>query len=316
MPEAARQSLPEGARHDDLVSGCCHVHVVRAAREPRHRPAPVGRRDGRDVRIRRRVAERAAPVSVVPGRGDDQRARRNRLVDGELDREVADVRAEAQVDHAAPRPGRCQQASGDLARVESSAVALRRVPGAEHRARVDADQADAVHRSGDHRRHRGAVLTAERHGLLRVQGLGVRAAEELGMVDVEAGVDDRHGHAGAGRGEPGDSDLRKPPFVRLQRIGRVGRRGDTVRALLLREDDRVARTQRGHGACRETRLEAPEPEAGVHLAPAGAGQRGALDARSGLRQLHHRRGAARMRGRGDGRREHEAREAENREEAW
>src|SRR6185436_13325189 len=106
----------------------------------------------------------------------------------------------------------------------------------------------------------------ERGGLLGVQRLGVGATGELGVRDVEPGVDDRHGDARPGRGEPGDADLREPPFVRLQGIRRVGRRGDAVYALLLREDERMAGVERRYGGRGECRLEAPQPEPSVDLA--------------------------------------------------
>src|SRR4029078_8160025 len=95
------------------------------------------------------VAQAAAAVAVVARCGDDEGAGRDRLADGEVDREVARVGAEAEIDDAPSGARRREDAPRELARLELRAVALGGVPRAEDGARVDPHDPDAVRRRRD-----------------------------------------------------------------------------------------------------------------------------------------------------------------------
>ena len=56
---------------------------------------------------------------------------------------------------------------------------------------------------------------------LRVQRDRVRAAGELLVREVDAGVDHRHRDAGAGRDPVADADVRRPPLRRRERVGEL-----------------------------------------------------------------------------------------------
>ena len=127
--------------------------------------------------------------------------------------------AEAEVDHTGTLTGRSEDPRHDVARLEPYALAERRVPRAQHRLRIDPRDADPVDRGADDRSDGGAVTAADRCWLLRVESEQIGAAGELGMRDVDAGVDDRDRDARPGRLQPVDSDHVAPPLLRHQRLG-------------------------------------------------------------------------------------------------
>ena len=85
------------------------------------------------------------------------------------------------------------------------------------------------------------MLAADPDRLLRVEGDEVRPAHELGMREVDAGVDNRDRDARARWGEPVEPDLLAPPLVDLEGVGRDGGLGDGVRPFGLRRLDRTVR---------------------------------------------------------------------------
>ena len=114
-----------------------------------------------------------------------------------------------------PALAAAEAAAGDLARLRAACPSpLRCVPGAQDGAGIDPDQADAVHRGGDDRGDRGAVLPADRSRLLRVEGDGVGAAEELRMIEKSRPVSTIvTGTPAPARSSPSIADLRQPPLV-------------------------------------------------------------------------------------------------------
>ncbi len=152
------------------------------------------------------------------------------------------------------------------------------------------------------------MLAADARRLLHVERGRVGTAGELGVGEVEAGVDEADRHARARRRESVDADLREPPLVGLQRVDRVGGRRDPVRPLGLREHQGTPHAQPGHNGRREARFEAPEVKLGVDLLCAGEAQRDRLGACGTRGQLDERRGAG-VRGRGGRRRRPQEREA-------
>ena len=132
--------LAERAGDGDVGARRCEVDVRRAAREAATAPersvaatvSTCGRTAGYPSGLPR--------VAVVPGGGDDERARRDRLRDRLLDRRVS-LATEAEIDHAAPGARRLEDARRRSPRLEPRALAARGVPGAQDGLRVDADDA-------------------------------------------------------------------------------------------------------------------------------------------------------------------------------
>ena len=102
---------------------------------------------------------------------------------------------------------------------------------------------------------------------------GVRTARELGVGHVEAGVDDRDGHAGPGRRDALEADLGEPPLLRLERLGRVGDGGDLVGVLALGERDGAAGAEAREGRRGRPAVQAPQPQLPVDLARPGRDER-------------------------------------------
>ena len=116
-------------------------------RERRDPAALVRRPDGEDVRVRGRVRPSGSPRSpLVAGGGDDERARAERDRIAVLEQRIVVLAAEAEVDDAGPAAGGLDDALDRGALVEEAERA--RVPDAEHRLRIDADDPDAVVRRG------------------------------------------------------------------------------------------------------------------------------------------------------------------------
>ena len=238
------------------------IDEARPARERRHLFCSIGRGCGEHVGQAGGERQRAAGLTVVSRRSDDEHALADRRLDRLLDR--------AGTDRSAPRlrlitPGPWLAAASTPATMSlvMSAVPCteRGIPRLEERLGVDADRADVVGGCADERCDGGAVDTAERRRLLRVEGDDARAAGELRVCHIDARVDDRDRLAGAGRGEPGDADRRPPPLGVDEGIGEVGhghRSGDGVRR---REAERAAGAEPGQHLRRRIALEPIEPQA-------------------------------------------------------
>ena len=175
--------------------------MSRRARRGRWPPSGSERRDGPGLRRSRRPSGRGearqgtsagCPRRVVPGRGDDERAR----AEGGIDREILEHRLDPP-----PRlmlmtlgPRRMRGVETRRSHSASERAAPVRVPDAQRGVRVDADDAEPVRR-----RAPTIDATAVPCGCpsfadqrLRVQGPTSGAARELLVRQVETGVDHRH----------------------------------------------------------------------------------------------------------------------------
>ena len=178
------------------------------------------------MRVARGVLDRAALLALVPGCDDDQRAG----AEGGHHRlfllEDPALAPQAEVDHPAPVVDRGQDPLDLVADGEVGARA--RVPEAQDGLRVDADDPDAVRRRGRNRRDRGSVPFLAPAVVLGVERRRVRAVGELGMRDVEPGVDDRQRHSRTRRVELVCADRRNPPLVRHERVCVLVRRAQQM----------------------------------------------------------------------------------------
>ena len=194
---------------------------------------------------------------VVAGGGDDHDAVGagvgDRLLQvgdhaGDHERLDAGQRAERQVDHVGAVVDRPADAGGDV--LERAAFLVEHLDGLDLRAGRDAGDADVVvgDRGGDAgdvravralaRLARGraglpVAVAARGRAAVEERGAGHQLAAEVGMAEVDAGVDDADRRAGAGRGRP-----------RL-------RRAQLLRAPLLGEERVVARQRGGREGERE-----------------------------------------------------------------
>ena len=108
-----------------------------------------------------------------------------------------------------------------------------------------------IHRRGDDGRDLRAVVVVDAEQGLRVHQRRVRTASELLVRDVQTGVDDGDGLAGAGRDDRIGADRTAPPLLRCKRfLGRSRR----VRARCLRRgrrDESKEDEDKGKGAARQ-----------------------------------------------------------------
>ena len=320
MPDEVVYPPSRRRRDRDVDAGSGDVHEPGLAREERDLVVRVSGRDGEHVRESRRIGERVAEIARVPGRRHDERPEADRLVHRGLDRGVLRLRAQAQVDDGLPRPGGGEDALHDLARLEPRAVPDRRVEGADHRLRVDADETDPVHRRSHHGRDRGSVDPADRGRFLRIQGDEIRPPGELLMPERDTGVDERYRHPGPRRREAADADDRTPPLARHERIGEVRpRSSDRVRTLLLGEPERVPRAKRRDDPGGTAAWKAPQAQ--LHVHHPGAVEELPLDPVRLALQLDERRrrrgcpGAVDVRGEGNERRHARERQSSGQKEA-
>jgi hypothetical protein len=226
----------------------------------------VRRSDRQDVREARRVRERVAFLAIIPGGGDDQQAGPEGVQDRVfLDRDPGDA-AEAEVDHsaaAAPRSGE----AGDLVSDRQHAVGAR-VPELQLRLRVDPDDSLGVHGRGGDRGGRGPVrlVAVPRLERLGVQREGVGPAGELLVREVDARVDHRQRHPGAGRDPVRGSDVRRPPFRGRERVAELAEEAARVAGVGADRDVRHDGTHEPSALelrkqpLRLPAREAPEPE--------------------------------------------------------
>ena len=210
---AAPATMRRGEARAGADAVAREVDRLRAPPPGRDRRAPRGRPSRRRARssVTAEPASVAATVSTcgrlagkscglpscapVARRRDDDRAAPDRRVDGVDDRveqvaaEGAGRVAEAEVDHA--RAGLRRGGEPGDHGSEAEVVA---VPDLEPSLRVDADEADAVHGRRDERADRGAVRAA----VVVVEGDRVERDRvgppaKLGVSEIHAGVDHRHG---------------------------------------------------------------------------------------------------------------------------
>src|SRR5213078_4096390 len=87
--------------------------------------------------------------------------------------------------------------------------------------RIDADEADAVGGGADNRADRRSVEVVPGDDCLRVQRRRVRPRLELGMREVEAGIDDGDGYARRRRLGLVVADVVDPPFLWQQGVTRA-----------------------------------------------------------------------------------------------
>ena len=177
-------------RRRDLDSRRGHVDPIAGVREPGGVAGGVGRAN-RDVGVRSRVRKHRR--AVVPRRGDDDRPFLARIVDRVVEGDAAPRAAEGEVDHlravvGRPRdPVRHVEVAPGPGVIENLDRHDRRVPG-------DAGDADAVVRrrrcdAGD---HCSVPLVVLRNRIVVDEVVaGEHARREVGMVEVDAGVDDR-----------------------------------------------------------------------------------------------------------------------------
>jgi hypothetical protein len=164
------------------------------------------------VRIARRILERAPAVAAVAGGGDDERPRADGDRDHRLEHRVPERRAEAEVDDARSAPDRSVEALDDVA--DGKAVSERAgIPDLECSLRIDADQAEAVHRRRRDRCDGGSMLLELGGSALRVQQCRRGAVRELRVRDVDTRVDHRQQLPRAGRDGLIRADDRNPPLV-------------------------------------------------------------------------------------------------------
>ena len=166
---------------------------------------------------------------LFPAAATTSDARALRDGDHPVDERVPDLGAEAEVDDARPEVDRRVEAADDVARGDSD-PGRARVPEVEVRLRIDADDAQAVPRRRCDRRDRRAVLLVLAGRALPVERGRERAARELLVREVDAGVDDRQRLARTGRDRAVRVDERDPP------IGSLGRRGLQRRERLVGRD--------------------------------------------------------------------------------
>jgi hypothetical protein len=164
------------------------------------------------VREVRRITGKAARARIARC-GHDQHAAPERREDRVVEQPVEARRPEAQVDHDAPERSSGADA-GDELRVRELPAEVG-VVAVGRRLRIDADHADVVRGRADDRGDRRPVEVLRRvDHALHVERRRVRALLELGVREVEPGVDDGDGNARPGLGEVGRADGCEPPLVR------------------------------------------------------------------------------------------------------
>ena len=156
----------------------------------------------------------AALLPVVADRGHDDRTTAQRTVDGLLEQRVESEEPAADVDNPPPALGGCVDSGENLGERP-----VAEVPLLQGRLRVDADKADPVGRCADDRADRRSVYVVGRDDCLVVERCRVRARLELGVREIEAGVDDRDRHAGSRRFNLVVADVVDPPLTRDERVG-------------------------------------------------------------------------------------------------
>jgi hypothetical protein len=172
---------------------------------------------------------------VVADRGDDEHVRATRAGVGlflELRRRIASERAAHDVELLRDGP----VDGPDHVRGQGAALFREDLQDMERDAGSRADQAEAVVRGGDDAGHARAVSEAVPLGLLFRNGVVVHEVVpaairrlQIGMPEIDSGVDDSDAHALAAREEPyrGRIDARDAPGSRLRDVeARCGHRRD------------------------------------------------------------------------------------------
>ena len=262
----------EGARNrgGDVDSRGCEVDAERRRGEVGGVVELVGRGHREHVGEAAGRTRGDALSPLVPRRRDEDRAGAERPQQRVL--EQACVRdAEAHVDHA--------RAGGDRRVERCDHVRDRQtadVDGAEHRLRVDADDADTVLRGGRDRRDRGAMEVLTRLGqVLRAEQDRVRAPRELLVGDVEPGVDHGDRLPGARRRRSVGPDERAPVLVLDQGVD--GGAEELDRQVRLDGLHHAAREQPGEDSLGSARREEPDPLGRGDERAALRGQRASLE---------------------------------------
>lgn len=211
-----------GVGDDDVDAGRADRGVPAAGGEGGSGAVAVDGGRGDDARVGGRVGDVVALLTAVAGRGDDDRALLQRVLDGLVLGGLGvggdGVVAEGEVDDVGALVGGPADAFGEGVAAGVAGLGALRVAvlqdhpdGQDLRLRGDAQDAVgvavAVAVTGDDAGHRGAVAgprTATRPGPEADHVLaGEHVAGEVGMVGLDTGVQDGDGDAGALRGLPG-----------------------------------------------------------------------------------------------------------------
>ena len=227
-----------------------HVDPIAGVREPGGVAGGVGRAN-RDVGVRSRVRKHRR--AVVPRRGDDDRPLLARVVDRVVEGDAAPRAAEGEVDHLRAVVGRPRDPVRDVEVAPGPGVIEnldrhdRRVPG-------DAGDADAVVRrrrcdAGD---HCSVPLVVLRNRIVVDEVVaGEHARREVGMVEVDAGVDDRDLDRGRAPADvPGGGNPQRQQVLLFGRKSRIVRCRERVTDVVqLDGRDRRLVFERVPGAC-------------------------------------------------------------------